>query len=193
MGGMQTFQWMVSYPDFMEYAIPIVGSPRLSAYDLTLFQLQVDAIRNDPAWNHGDYAQQPGVTTIAEAEALTLTTPENYNREVRRDKFLDAIEGSKKGVTGIDANDRIRQAEAMMAHDVSAPYGGSMERAAARVRAKVLVIVDIHDHYVTPGAALDFARLLHAQVLRLDNDCGHNGPECDMQNVAPRVAAFLKQ
>jgi len=192
MGGMQTFQWMVSYPEFMEYAIPIAGSPRLSAYDLTLFQLQLDAIRNDPAWNHGDYAQQPGVTTIAEAEALTLTTPENYNREVSRDKFLDAIEESKKGVTGIDANDRIRQAEAMMAHDVSAPYGGSMERAAARVRAKVLVIVDMHDHYVAPGAAVDFARLLHAQVLTLDNDCGHNGPECDMRNVAPKVAAFLK-
>jgi len=59
MGGMQTFQWMVSYPDFMDYAIPIVGSPRLNSYELTLFQLQVDAIRNDPAWNHGEYTQQP--------------------------------------------------------------------------------------------------------------------------------------
>jgi homoserine O-acetyltransferase/O-succinyltransferase len=193
MGGMQTFQWMVSYPDFMDYAIPIVGSPRLNSYELTLFQLQVDAIHNDPAWNQGEYTQQPGVTAIAEAEALTLTTPGNYNHEVSREKFRDAIEKSKKDVVKIDANDRIRQAEAMIEHDVSATYGGSMERAAARVKAKVLVIVDVHDHMVTPQAAMDFANLLHARVLALGSDCGHIGPECDMKHVAPQVAEFLSK
>jgi len=193
MGGMQTFQWMVSYPDFMDYAIPIVGSPRLTSYELTLFQLEVDAIRNDPLWNRGEYTQQPGVTVIAEVEALTLTTPSNYNREVSRERFRDAIEESKKDVASVDANNRIRQAEAMMEHDVSAPYGGVMERAAARVKAKVLVIVDVYDHTVTPQAAVDFAGLLHAKVISLENDCGHNGPECDMKNVTPQVAAFLSK
>ncbi|MDA2939037.1 alpha/beta fold hydrolase [Acidobacteria bacterium AH-259-A15] len=44
MGGMQTFQWMVSYPDFLGRAVPIVGSPRLASNDLLLWQAEMRAI-----------------------------------------------------------------------------------------------------------------------------------------------------
>ena len=54
MGGMQTFQWVVAYPDFMDRAVPIVGSPRLAPYDLLLWQAQIDAIMNDPGWRGGE-------------------------------------------------------------------------------------------------------------------------------------------
>ncbi|HET9320464.1 MAG TPA: alpha/beta fold hydrolase, partial [Bryobacteraceae bacterium] len=54
MGGMQTFQWMVAYPDFMDCAIPIVGSPRLTSYDLLLWQSGIHAIQADVNWKGGD-------------------------------------------------------------------------------------------------------------------------------------------
>src|SRR5579863_5958184 len=59
MGGMQTFQWIVSYPTFMDKAIPIVGSPRLTSFDLLLWQAEIHASEADSAWQHGDYTAPP--------------------------------------------------------------------------------------------------------------------------------------
>ncbi|NTU99115.1 HAD-IC family P-type ATPase, partial [Candidatus Falkowbacteria bacterium] len=38
MGGMQVFEWIVSYPDFMEKAITYVGSPKLTSFDILHWQ-----------------------------------------------------------------------------------------------------------------------------------------------------------
>src|SRR5512146_3518012 len=76
MGGMQTFQWMTAYPDFMDKAIPIVGSPKLTSYDLLLWTAEEHAIEADAAWNHGDYASVPvaGMKTAADIHFMNLTT-----------------------------------------------------------------------------------------------------------------------
>ena len=129
MGGMQTFQWMVAYPDFMDKAIPIVGSPRLAPYDLLLWQAQIDAIMNDPGWRGGEYTSNPA----------------------------------------------------------------RLERAAASVKARVLGVAATRDHVVTPGPAVEFARLLKAQLFTLESDCGHLAPGCESQKVNPAVAEFLER
>ncbi len=193
MGGMQTFQWIVFYPDFMDKAIPIVGSPRLAPYDLLLWQAMLDAIQADPAWKNGDYTEEPATTELAELTSLAIMTPQRYNQQTTREKFAESLAQAKQRAAGFDANNRIRQAQAMMSLDVSAPFGGSMERAAAAVRAKVLVIVARQDHVVTPGAALEFAALLHGEVLELEGDCGHLAFRCEADKIVPPVAAFLEK
>jgi len=192
MGGMQTFQWLVSYPDFMDQAIPIVGSPQLAPYDLLLWQAQIDAIMNDRGWNNGNYSKNPARAAEFEFGGLLLTTPDNYNKEKTRLQTLDELAKADK-TAGSDANDKIRQAQAMMALDVSQPFGGSLERSAAVVKAGVLVIVARFDHVVTPGPALAFAHLLGSKVLELQSDCGHMAPSCESQKVRAAVAEFLER
>jgi len=190
MGGMQTFQWMVSYPNFMDKAIPIVGSPRLAPYDLLLWQAQIDAIVNDRDWNNGNYTSNPSRVLQYEFAELLLTTPDHYNKQVTREQLFAALRKAETD-TAFDANDKIRQVQAMMALDVTKDFGDSMERAAASVRAKTFIIVSKFDHVVTPGPPLEFSRLLHASTLMLEGDCGHLAPSCEWQRVNHAVAEFL--
>lgn len=193
MGGMQTFQWMVSYPDFMDKAVPIVGSPRLAPYDMLLWQTEIDATKGDPDWKGGDYDSDPSAPLAAKVSRLTLSTPADVNGKYSRESVLEFPSSPRPASFPFpDANDRIRQLEAMMSLDVSTDFGGSMEKAAANVKASVLVIVSKQDHTVTPQPALDFAALLHAKTLVLDSDCGHGVAFCQADLVSQRVNEFLE-
>ena len=57
----------------------------------------------------------------------------------------------------------------------------------------MLVIVNKQDHVVNPNPAADFARMLHAQLLELDSDCGHRAHTCEMKQIGEAVAEFLEK
>jgi len=191
MGGMQTFQWLVSYPDFMEKAIPIVGSPRLAPYDLMLWQAQIDALMRDRDWKGGNYSANPARALDFAFGELLLTTPADYNRRKTREQVFADLEKARNDAHRFDANDKIRQVQAMMQLDISRDFGGSMERAAGAVRAKVFVVVAGYDHVVTPGPATEFATLLGAKLLNLDSDCGHLSTTCESRHLNELVKDFL--
>ncbi len=74
MGGMQTFEWMVAYPGFMDAAVPLVGTPRQSAFDLMLWQAQLRLIESSRSSVPG--AQSSVVQAISEwAEAWVAQAP----------------------------------------------------------------------------------------------------------------------
>jgi len=191
MGGIQTFQWMVQYPDFMDKAIPIVGSPRVAPYDLLHWKTQIDVIENDPGWHGGDYPKNPAREAEYELGAILLSTPEHFNQTHTREQVLKEIAHAQESTEGSDANNKIRQAEAIIALDISASFGGSMEKAASTVKAKTLIIVAKRDHTVTPGPATEFAHLMHAELLELDDECGHQYGGCEDAGVQQAVVEFL--
>jgi len=192
-GGQATLQWTVSYPDFMDKAIPVSASPRLTSYDLLFRQALRDAITSDPTWNNGNYTVQPGARRVAELASLVDITPEQYNESHKREDVPAAIADMAKAIAQFDANDLLRQSEAMSAHDISQGFGGSMEEAAKVVRAKTLIIVSATERIVNPGPALAFAKLIRAEVLELHNKCGQVLSDCDADKVNAAVAEFLER
>jgi homoserine O-acetyltransferase len=194
MGGMQTFQWIVSYPEFVDMAIPIVGTTRQTSFDLLLWRAEESALESDPAWNHGEYTAPPaaGLKAVAHLHAMCLSTPEYRVANTSPSEFPQFLESTEQErVNGFDANNWIRQLQAMMSHDIAASFGGSMEKAAAAIRARVFVVVASQDHMVNPRPALELASLLVAPTLELKSNCGHLAPICERPLLSSAIARFL--
>jgi homoserine O-acetyltransferase len=196
MGGHQTFQWMVSYPGFMDEAIPIVGSPRPTSYDSLLHTAELHAITFSRDWNNGNYTSEPvaALSMVADVLALNGSTPEYRVTHTTLAELPDFVARAQKSlVKSFDANDCVRQIQAMLDHDVSKPFSGSMEKAASVVRGRVLVVPSMQDHIVNPQPALNFAGLIHARVFKLTSNCGHGAPGCERARLTQAVNAFLAQ
>jgi homoserine O-acetyltransferase len=190
MGGMQTFQWGVTYPGFMDRLIPILGSPRLAPYDLLLWQANLDAIEQSPEFAGGNYRKQPVLSVVQQLSDLNLTTAENYNQKQTREQVLAGHD--QLTPPRFDANDRVRQLRAMLAHDVGKAFASSLDAAAQAVKAKLLVVVNERDAMVTPGPALDFAQRAKAATLVLKGACGHQAPSCEEKTIGARISQFLQ-
>lgn len=188
MGGEQTFVWSVLYPDFFDLAIPILGTPRLTSYDLQLKTIQVEAIEDDPTYEHGEYKTEPALRLANLIGALVVTTPEYRNRETPRDR-LPAFLQSAGAQQPSDANDRVWQLRAIMRQDVIGER--TLQQAAQATSAHFLVIVNAEDHLVNPHPALDWAAALWAPTYISHGDCAHILMSCDAEAVSSRVRTFL--
>jgi homoserine O-acetyltransferase len=195
MGGMQTFQWITAYPNFMDLAIPIVGSPRLTSYDLLLWNSEAHAIQDSSTWQKGDYSGVPQcMRVVADIHALAGQTPDYWVAQTPPQAFASTLQTMEKSeMSGFDCNNWLRQLQAMIGHDIFQPFGGDPKKAAAVVKAKVLVVASLQDHMVNPHPGLEFAKLLHARTLELNSACGHGATGCDAVRIGAAVAEFLKQ
>jgi homoserine O-acetyltransferase/O-succinyltransferase len=60
MGGMHTWLWGEQHPQFMDTLMPLASLPtQVSGRNRVWRRLVIDAIRNDPAWQGGEYRTQP--------------------------------------------------------------------------------------------------------------------------------------
>ncbi len=190
MGGQQTFEWVADYPEFMDVAVPIVGSPRPSSFDQLIYMAADDAIRRDPDWHKGRYEGHPPMELAEAILQMQLTSPANYVRTHPLDKVeQEQAQIRAKGILPVDANDWLAQLYAIRHLDIA--RGGSMEVAAKRIKAKMLIVNAAQDHLVSPKPAQDFADLIGAKKLLLPSDCGHLSTGCDAGLLNPQVRAFL--
>ena len=188
MGGEQAFVWSTLYPKFFDLAVPILGSPRPTSYDLHVKAIQAASIESDPDYNHGNYQKEPVLALANSIGTLVVTTPEWRNRETPRSQF-SAFLAKAEAPLAIDANDRLWQLKAIMQQDVIG--NRTLAEAARSTPVKFLVIVSAQDRLVNPQPALDWAAATNAPTYISPGACAHLIMSCDAAAVSTRVRAFL--
>lgn len=172
MGGMQAFQWSVSYPDFMDKILTIEGTPTVTAHDLLWTNIYLSLITNDKLYQGGNYASNPVLPNASRFVQMIMATPEIINKTVKADSFgvwLDQVDRQST----LDYNDLVWQLKASMSHDIRVKGGGTLEDAARKTKAKFLIITNKQDHTVNPQPSIHFAGLLNAKLVVLDSEMGH--------------------
>lgn len=190
MGGMQTFEWALRYPEFMDLAVPIEGSPQLTSTDLLLWTAELHALQDSVTWHEGNYGGNPPMPTVMDIHQFALTTPEYRAANPGRARFkeyLDQTEGDF-----VDWNNWYRQLQAMIGLDIARQWGGSLAEAVKHLKAKMLIVVSEQDHMVNPIPGLEFAKMARQQTLVLHGSCGHlAAPSCELAQVDSAVRRFL--
>ncbi|MDJ0795182.1 MAG: hypothetical protein QNI98_13210 [Woeseiaceae bacterium] len=187
MGGMQIFDWLGRYPDFMEKAVPIDGSLQMTSYDLLAFGAKKRIIRTlrDDGRDNAEIS-----AIIEQINQLSLRTPEWFVENVPSRELTDFL--ARDGASVYDSYDYERQQDAMMLLDLLGDSPESREAWAERVSAEVLVISGRRDQMVNPASAIEAARLLEAENFFHDSNCGHLGTVCEADAVRAAVHEFLK-
>lgn len=188
MGGMQTFAWMTRYPDFMDKAVPLTGTPRLTPQDRLLWRAELRAFRTACA---AATDRRQAMRTIAAIHSLHLRTPRQL-ATMDSTAFRQYVGRQDASVLDFDPYDWAWQLKAMLRHDVTQSFGGSLPKTAAAVEAEVLVVTVQQDHMVNPLPARRFAEARGAQHLSLSTPCGHLGLSCKADTVAATVRQFLR-
>lgn len=190
MGGMQALQWLITYPDYLDSAVVIDGTPQMSAYGTLQFGNLKDTVRRLQKFGVGN---KDIMRVVSDQTQLTLYTPDFFQATVGREGLDGHLREALDYYHSFDPDDYVAQIDAVTAFSLSDGTAESARRFADRVNARVMIVANVHDHMVHPAAARELADALDARYLRLDSPCGHLGSTCERADVVAAVHEFLSR
>ena len=146
MGGMHTWLWGQLHPDFMDYLAPLASLPaEIAGRNRMIRKMILDSIRQDPAWQNGEYDEQPpGLIGAIHLMIIMTSCPLQWRAEaptrIEADRFLaDRIQAYQ---SQLDANDMLYQVAASEDYD---PAPGLL-----KIKAPLLAINSADDQVNPP-------------------------------------------
>lgn len=194
MGGMHTWLWGVTYPDFVDALVPMASQPTaMAARNWMLRRLMIETVRQDPAYDNGNYTQQPRSLRYAAVFYATATNGGTlgYQSLAPTTAKADALVDARLAAPfTADANDWLYQWDASRDYDPSAKLD--------TIHAAVLAINGADDERNPAETGVTQRAMQHVKNGRLylipasAETRGHGTPGM-AKFCAPQLAAFLQR
>lgn len=150
MGGMHAWLWGTTYPGFVDAIVPMASQPTaMASRNWMLRRLLVEAIRNDPEYDGGEYATQPRSLAFANTAFGIATSGGSlaWQASAPTAAKADAIVTARlRQPFTADANDYVYQWESSRDYDPSADLG--------RITAATLAINSADDERNPPESGI---------------------------------------
>jgi homoserine O-acetyltransferase len=193
MGGRQTWQWGIQYPDFMDALVPMISSPFPNAGRRGIIDFLPEAIiKADPAWKDGNYEKNPEGARLADLTySIFLRTPSLLQDQLpTRDDTEKWVREGHGSFGWPDANDFIYMMELSNGFDAWSHLD--------RIHCPVLIINMAGDNMVPAElhhAQKTVARLKNATYVEVKEDAeyGHGALGRTVTIWGPKLREWLKQ
>lgn len=216
MGGMQTLEWMIRYPEASRSAMVVASTPMLTPQAIAFDAVARHAILADPAFRNGDYydhdkpatglsiARMLGHITYLSDESMrakfgrALRHANDYtydfNSEFSVETYLD-YQG-EQFVNRFDANSYLYLTKAIDYFDISSPYG-SFDNAMNRVENETMILSYTSDWLYPPYQSQGLVYALMRQkkdvtYCNVESDYGHDAFLLEKGVMRKLVSGFLE-
>lgn len=116
MGGMHTWVWGYTYPDFMDALMPLASLPvEIAGRNRMMRKMILDSIQDDPEWKNGEYTAQPrglisAIHILIFMSSSPLQSQKSAPTRERAEEFLRNL--IARYAATLDANDMLYQFDA---------------------------------------------------------------------------------
>ncbi|MDQ7729163.1 homoserine O-acetyltransferase [Halomonas sp. SpR8] len=199
LGGMQVLQWTMTFPERVANAVVIAATPRLSAQNIAFNEVARQAIRSDPEFFDGWYAEHDtvpkrGLKLARMVGHITYLSEDamgsKFGRDLRSDdlNFGFDVEFQVESYlryqgdtfsTAFDANTYLLMTKALDYFDPSATQGGDLANALAPAQCPFLIVSFTTDWRFPPSRSRELVDALiragkSVSYANIDSPHGHD-------------------
>ena len=217
LGGMQTLQWAIDYPERLRHALVIASAPKLSTQNIAFNDVARQAIITDPDFHSGNYAAyqtipRRGLRIARMMGHITYLAEhglgKKFGRQLRGEHYQYNYEidfevesylryQGDKFAERFDANTYLLMTKALDYFDPAAEYGDDLQAALKNVQAKFFVASFSTDWRFAPERSHEIVRALigarkSVQYVEIASQHGHDAFLLDDAHYHNAVRAYIK-